>query len=84
MKYTVISVERCAVDASKLLVTVERQPTWWERWRGRQPERLQFRGDCTVWFTFPEFVRCSIYDEVMLSQVQRRWEYEQLKREQTP
>lgn len=35
----------------------------------------KYTGNGTVWFHLPEYKRCSVFEEKMLSSLYRRWKY---------
>lgn len=52
-----------------VLLTYETKPWRWLRFFGIKPKIKQYIGECTVWYNYPEFKRCAIWDEVWLADV---------------
>ena len=61
------------------IITFRKEPGWFGRKFGATTRRLQYIGDCTVWYTFPDFHRCGILTESWLSDIWEREKYRKKK-----
>ena len=66
MSYRFVSMEKAADNFNEIL-TLEKTPGFFARLFGATTKTVKFHGSCTVWHTYPDFTRCGIFMEVMLT-----------------
>ena len=57
-------------SADNYLLTFETEPCWLFRLFGAKSKEVQYAGDCTVWYVYPDFRRC---DTLMDARLCAEW-----------
>lgn len=58
-------IEDCPSGSNLLTLKYEYTPNRLMAWLGFQPKtwRFQYLGDCTIWYYYPEMLRCDLVTE---------------------
>lgn len=59
-----------------VIIQLRREPGRILRFFGFRTSRARFIGSGTVWFTYPDFIRCSSSMEMRLCNIWTKWEHD--------
>jgi len=72
--------KKCKEDPGDRIITYVYRPNWLGKLLRREDKQVSYIGGGTVWYSYPDFIRCGTITESQLAMAYKKYEYFRQKR----